>query len=155
MLIYLVWDTSGSMGEWGKLWIARGVARSIEQYLRLGYGSANLKLVAWATEARIVEWNPDDEFPLDMLASEGMSNAKPLIDLFEKNLGGMIVLITDGFWSRPDERALKRWKASLPPDSLRIIKVGADANPHLKGPNVFTAEELFAALDGWLEGGEA
>ena len=36
MLIHLVWDTSGSMGEWGKLLIARGVARAMEQYLRLG-----------------------------------------------------------------------------------------------------------------------
>lgn len=153
MLIHLVVDTSGSMGEWGKLFIARGVAGAVEHYLRLGYGRAEMKLVAWGTKVKLIEWHPDQEFPPEMLTPQGMSSAKPLVDLFADNPSGKIALITDGLWSHPDERALKRWKAGLPPDSLRIIKVGADANSHLKGPNVFAVEELFAALDGWLEGG--
>jgi hypothetical protein len=37
-------------------------------------------------------------------------------------------------------------------DTLRIIKIGTDANPQLKGTDVFSSEELFAALDGWQEG---
>ena len=64
-----------------------------------------------------------------------------------------VMLITDGLWARDDTKALKRWKDSLPPDTLRVIKIGADANPQLKGADVFIAEDVLAALDGWLEGG--
>jgi len=155
MIIHLVWDTSGSMAEMGKNMIARGIARALEQYLRLGYGNADLKLVAWGNEARIVGWHPDQEFPQDLLVSQGSANAPALVTLFGTEPNGRILLMTDGYWAPPDEKALKRWKTSLPPNSLRIIKVGADANPHLTGPNVFTGEELFAALDGWQEGGSA
>jgi len=82
MLIHLVLDTSGSMGEWGKLLIARGVARAMEQYLRLGYGSADLKLVAWSNEARVVDWRSDQEFPPEVLVSGGAANAKALVSYF-------------------------------------------------------------------------
>lgn len=155
MLIYLVWDTSGSMGEWGKLLIARGVARAVEQYLRLGYGRAHLKLVAWCNEARVFDWRSDQEFPPELLVSEGAANAKALVSLFGAEPGGKVLLLTDGFWSHEDSRDLKRWKQDLQPDTLRVIKIGADANPQLKGKDVFAAEDLFAALDGWQEGGAA
>ncbi len=153
MLIHLVLDISGSMGEWGKLLIVRGVARAVEQYLRFGYGSATLKLIAWGNEARIVEWNPDHDFPPDMLAPKGTSNAKALVSLFGTEPRGKILLLTDGFWSHADARQLRAWKQGLPPDTLRIIRIGADTNPQLKGNDVFAVEELFAALDGWVGGG--
>jgi hypothetical protein len=143
------------MAESGQQLIARGVARAIEQYLRLGYGCADLKLVAWGTEANVVEWQSDQEFPPEMLASKGAANAKALIVHLEKQPDGKVMLITDGFWSQADAKALKRWKESLPRDTIRVIRVGADANPQLKGEDVFAAEELFAALDGWLQGGAA
>ncbi len=155
MLIHLVWDTSGSMGEWGKLLITRGVARAMEQYLRLGYGSADLKLVAWCSEARVIDWRSDQEFPLESLGSAGAASAKALASLLEIKSSGKILLLTDGFWSHEDAKELKRWRQCLPPDTIRIIKIGADANPHLKGKDVFAAEDLFAALDGWLEGDAA
>ena len=151
-MIYLVWDTSGSMGEWGKLMIARGVARAIEQYLCLGYGSADLKLVAWGNEARVIDWRSDQEFPPELLVSGGSASAKALISLLGMDPSGKVMLLTDGFWSQANERELKRWKQGLQPDTIRVIKIGADANPHLKGPDVFVAEDLFAVLDGWLEG---
>jgi hypothetical protein len=151
----MVWDTSGSMAEWGKHLIARGVARAMEQYLRLGHGGADLKLVAWANEARFLEWSPDQEFPLELLISEGATNTEALITLLGKQPDGRLLLITDGFWSQADAKALKRWKESLQPDTLRVVKIGGDANPHLKGADVFAAEDLFAALDGWLEGSVA
>jgi hypothetical protein len=153
MILHLVWDTSGSMAEWGKYLIARGVARAIEQYLRLRHGCADLKLVAWGNEARVVEWQPDQEFPPEMLACKGAANAKALVSLFGMEPGGKIVLLTDGFWSHADAKELKRWKRGLQPDTLRVIKSGADANPQLRGNDVFAVEDLFAALDGWLEGG--
>ena len=155
MIIHLVWDISGSMAEWAKYLIARNVARTIEQYLRLGYARADLKLVAWGDEARVFDWHPDQEFPTEVLVPEGVANAKALITLFGKQPDGKVLLITDGFWSRTDAKELKRWKEGLQPDTLRFLMVGADANPQLKGADVFPAEDLFAALEGWLQGGVA
>ena len=39
--------------------------------------------------------------------------------------------------------------------STLLSLAGADANPQLKGPDVFAAEDFFAALDDWLEGSSA
>lgn len=153
MKIHLVWDTSGSMGELGKLWIARGVARTIEQYSRFGYSRADLRLIAWGSEARALEWNSDNEFPQELLVPTGSTNAKALISLCPTEYDSKIVLLTDGFWTPADTRQIRLWREKLPPDTLRVIKIGADANPQLKGSDVFSAENIFAALDGWLEGG--
>ena len=153
MLIYLAWDRSGSMAECGKRWIASGVARAIEQYLRLGYANAELRLVVWSSEARIVDWEPDQEFPQGLLISGGTTSVQGLISLLGPNPEGRVLIITDGFWSPRDQKVLKRWRESLEPSRVRFIRVGADANPHLKGKEVFAAEDLFAALDGWLQEG--
>lgn len=155
MILHLICDVSGSMSEGGKSLITRGVARAVEQYVRLGYGRADLKLVAWSNEARVVEWRLGDEFPPELLVCERIAKADALINLIGNQTVGKILLITDGFWSQDDAKALKRWKESIQLDMLRVIKIGADANPHLKGPDVFAAEDLFIALDGWLEGGAA
>jgi len=155
MILHLVWDTSGSMAEWGKNLIARGVARAIEQYLRLGYGRADLRLVAWGSEARILDWSSDQEFLPELLLSEGSANAKALVSFCGTEPSGKVLILSDGFWSPVDAKELKRWKECLQPDTLRVIKIGVDANPQLKGKGVFTADDLFAALDGWLEGGAA
>ncbi len=39
----------------------------------------------------------------------------------------------------------------MAPDALRIVKVGADANPKLGGGDVFEVEDFFAAMEGWLD----
>lgn len=153
MILYLVCDTSGSMAEWGKPLIVRGVVRAIEQYLHLGYGRADLRLVAWADVATAVEWQPNNEVPSEVLVCGGETDVDVLIAHIAEQPAGKVVLLTDGFWSRSDEKALKRWKDGLPPSSLRLIKIGADSNPQLKGNDVFPAGGLFSALDGWLEGG--
>lgn len=153
MKIHLVWDTSGSMGELGKLWIARSVARAIEQYNRLGYSRADLRLIAWGREARALDWNSDQEFPPELLMPTGSVNAEALISLCPAEPDSKIALLTDGFWTLADAREIRLWRENLPPDTLRVIKIGADANPQLKGSDVFSAEDFFAALDGWLEGG--
>jgi hypothetical protein len=149
--LYIIVDVSGSMLEGGKHLIARGVARTMVQYCHLGYGCADLKLVAWSNEARMVEWIPNKEFPPEMLVCEGVVNAVALITHLGEQPDGKVLLITDGFWSQDDVKVMKRWKASLQQDRLRIIKIGADANPQLKGADVFIAEDLLVALDGWLE----
>ena len=153
MTIHIVWDTSGSMGELGKVWIARGVARTLEQYRRLGYCCADLCLVAWNGEARVLDWTSDQEFPPGLLLPAGSTNAKALVSLLQADPGDKILLLTDGFWNQADAKEMKLWRENIESDSLRVIKIGADANPQLKGKDVFTAEDLFAALDGWLGGG--
>lgn len=153
MKIHLVWDTSGSMGELGKVWIARSVARALEQYIRLGYCRADLTLIAWGSEVRVLDWTSDQEFPPELLATAGSANTKALSARFRPDPASKILLLTDGFWPQPDTRDMKLWSEGLPPNTLRVIKIGADANPQLKGKDVFAAEDLFAALDGWQEGG--
>jgi len=153
MTIYLICDTSGSMSEGGKCLITRGMVRTVEQYYRLGYGKGDLKVIAWGKETRIVEWMPDNEFPAEMLDCKGAVNADSLIELLGEQIDGKVLLLTDGFWTRDVESALKRWKKRQMPDTLRVIMIGADANTHLKGFDVFATEDLFAALDGWTERG--
>ena len=155
MIIDLVWDTSGSMAEWGKAFITRSVARSIEQYLRLGYSSAEMRLVAWGNDAHVLDWRTDHEFPLELLAPKGTANAKALTSLLGTVSDRKIILLTDGFWSRADSKELTRWMKSLQQGTLRIIKIGSDSNPHLKDKDkdVFAAEDLFTALNNWLNWG--
>jgi len=153
MNLYVVCDISGSMSEDEKRMIARGVMLAVGQYYRLGYCKGEVKLISWNNEARIVEWLPEDEYPREMLDCKGVVNAESLIELLGVRIDGKVLIITDGFWTRDVETALKRWENTQLPGTLRIINIGADANNYLKGKgfDVFSAEDLFAALDGWAE----
>ncbi|PIY00884.1 MAG: hypothetical protein COZ23_05950 [Hydrogenophilales bacterium CG_4_10_14_3_um_filter_58_23] len=156
MTLYLVCDISGGMGDGGKPFIMRTAVMGVAQWVRFGYGCAEIRLCAWACEARqLLDWRANKEYPVELLACSGTSNVKALVQLLGEKPDGKVLLFSDGFWSRDDVRTLKRWKECLPLDTLRIIKIGADANPQLKGPDVFAVEDFFAALDGWLEGGSA
>lgn len=159
MTLHLVCDISGSMSEEGKPFILRTVVTTVAQWLRLEYGLAEIKLCAWASEARYwPDWSIKDEFPAEMLVCKGAANGMALIELLGSELDGKVLILTDGFWTRDDAKALNRWQEGLPPNTLRIIQIGADANPHLskelKGARVFAAEEVLAVLDGWLQENE-
>ena len=152
MALWLVCDASGSMIEGGKRLILRGLLRQIEQYFRLGYAPRiQLKLVAWNDAAVDVPWQPGDEIPSEVLNCRGSAEASALISTLSASaVGDRYVIITDGFWTDDARQELKRWRESRTEDALRVIKIGADANPKLTGPDVFEAEDLFAALEGWL-----
>ena len=150
MILLLVCDISGSMAEGGKCMLVRGIVRAVEQYVRFGYAVAHIKLVAWRDTATVVDWDPDAEFPEFLLQCHGSAAAVPLCELIDSQQADKVLLLTDGFWSIEDARRLKRWKRSISPDTLRIIKIGGDANPLLKGDDVFSSDEVFRALDGWL-----
>ena len=153
MTLHLVCDISGSMGDGGKPFIMRTLVTTVAQWARFGYGRAEITLWAWASNARrITDWSTKSEFPAELLACGGTANGAALIQLLGEKPDGNVLLLTDGFWSRDDAKTLKRWKDCLPSDTLRIIKIGADANPQLNGMDVFLAEDLFAAFDDWLEG---
>lgn len=152
MTIHLICDISGSMRDGGKPFILRTLVTSIAQWVLYGYGHAEVILWAWSIKVeRISDWSPKSEFPVELLSCSGATNLSSLTQSFDSKLDGKVLLLTDGFWSLDDVRALKRWKGGLPPDTLRIIKIGADANPQLKGPELFSSDDLFAALDGWSQ----
>jgi hypothetical protein len=140
------------MSEGGKPFIMRTLVTTVAQWVLYGYGRAEITLWAWGSEARrIPEWSARSEFPEELLLCSGSASCLSLIQSLGDKPDGKILLFTDGFLSRDDARALKRWKDNLPSNMMRIIKIGADANPQLKGLEIFSSDELFYALDGWFE----
>lgn len=150
--LFLVCDTSGSMSENGKDTLMRGVARTVEQFIRLGYGTSDIRLVIWNNDAEIVEWNTDEELPDRLLNCKGSANAEALCKVLDSASvpDKAVLLLTDGWWAQDDALAIKRWKRNQQPDMLRVIKIGSDSNPLLKGDDVFLPDDIFSALDGWL-----
>lgn len=152
MTLHLVCDVSGSMGEGGKPFAMRTLVMAVAQWVELGYGGAKLRLCSWASEARdFPQWSGKDEFPAELLSCNGITNCEALIQFLGEKPDGNVLLFTDGFWSHGSEKLLRRWRECQPPGTVRIIKIGADSNPQLRGTDVFEAEDFFAALDGWLE----
>ncbi len=150
--LWLICDVSGSMLEAGKRLVVRGLVRQIEQYVRLGYAAeTELKLVAWQNEAAVIPWAPGDEVPMQLLECKGSADGEALMRLFSSHVpGNRYMLFTDGFWTEKGRLAIKQWRSQLDPNALRVIKIGADANPKVKGSDVFESEAFFAAFDGWL-----
>ncbi len=150
MMLFLVCDTSGSMNENGKCMLMRGIARSVEQFIRLGHGRADLQLVFWNASVIKPDWNPDDDFPEQMLNCSGSAELASLIEALGEEPQGKILVLSDGWWGEDDMTRLKKWKRKLPKETLRIMRIGSDANPLLKGDDVFSPDDFFDALDGWL-----
>jgi len=156
MILHLVCDNSGSMSDGGKSFTMRTVALAVAQWVRLGYANAEIRLCGWASQTRnFPDWRTNDEFPVELLSCGGASDGQALIEWLGQTPDGKVLILTDGFWPQDQARVLECWKEGLPSDTLCFVKIGADAHPRLKGPDVFAAEDLFAALEGWLEGGEA
>lgn len=151
MIIHLVCDISGSMAEGGKPFVMRTAVMTVAQWVRFKYGHAEIRLCGWASEVcSFPDWDSTNEYPAKLLMCGGTSDGAALIQLFGEKPDGKVLLLSDGFWSREGAKSLRQWKACLPPDTLRIVKIGADANPQLKGPDVFETEYLFSVLDGWV-----
>lgn len=154
MTLHLVCDISGSMSDGGKPFIMRTLVTSVAQWVLYGNGRTEITLLAWGSEARrIPDWGLRSEFPEVLLSCAGTSNSLSLIQSLGEKPDGKVLILTDGFWTREDARNLRRWMDGLPSNTLRVIKIGTDANPQLKGSEIFASEELFAALDGWMECG--
>lgn len=150
--IWLVCDTSGSMIEGGKRLIVRGLVRQVEQFFRLGYGrTRKLQLVLWADQATAQRWDPREEVPRELLECKGSAQGEPLVQLLGTSRDAKFLIITDGFWSDESHQVVKEWKNHLSYDAVRVLRVGADANPRLKGDDVFEAEDFFSAMDGWMD----
>lgn len=151
MTLHLVCDISGSMSDDGKPFILRTLVTSVAQWVLYDYAQTEITLWAWSSEMRhITNWDPTKDFPEELLLCAGTTNASSLIHSLADLVDCKVLLFTDGLWNQDDARSLKRWKDNLPSSMLRIIKIGADANARLKGPEIFTTDELFSALDGWI-----
>ncbi len=148
--LFLVCDISGSMIENGKNMLTRGIVREVEQYVRLECRNVMPKLVLWNSSSTITEWGADDELPDSFYDCHGNVNATSLRDLLKVPDRGKILILTDGWWPKEEVFVMKKWKSMLPEDTLRIIKIGSDANPLLKGADVFSTDTFFCALDNWL-----
>lgn len=150
MALWLICDASGSMVEGGKRFVVRGLVREVEQFIRLGHAPrTDLRLVLWRDRVVQLPWQPGDEVPIAQLKCEGSGNAA-VTQILGATAGDRYVIFSDGYWTDEARRELKCWRESLTDDALRVIKVGADANPKLAGPGVFESEDFFAAMDGWL-----
>ena len=155
MILHLICDNSGSMMEGGKAFAMRNTVITIAQWLRIEETQMLIRLYRWAAVIQALpNWSDKDEFPMELLSGSGQCMGQSLIQMLGESPDGRILILTDGLWSLQETRALKRWHESLPADTLRFIKIGADAHPQLKWANIFAAEELFAALDGWSERAE-
>ncbi len=130
--------------------LTRGIARAVEQYIRLGYGSANITLVLWNDKADVVEWNPDEEFPESLFNCYGSLNLAELYNTLGSKPDGKILILTDGSWSQEDIHFLRKWKRETPTDTIRVIKIGAETNRLWKKGELFSTEDFFSVFDSWL-----
>jgi hypothetical protein len=149
MTLHLVCDISGSMGDSGKPFIMRTLATTVAQWARFDHAEAEIALFGWSAQLRaFAGWSAEQDYPSELLCCEGASDCEALTRMLEARRNDSFLLFTDGFWSQAVEKQSRRWKASLQPDAFRIVRIGADANPRLKGEHVFAAEDILVALDG-------
>ncbi len=150
--LYIVLDASASMTEGGKIMLMRGIARAVEQYVRLGYAAVEIKLISLNSGIKFIEWNPDEEFPDEFFECEGTTSFAALPDFLDLTSNEKVLLLTDGCWSKENIERLRLWKSKLPPDTVRLVKIGADYTQLLESDGVFSTDEFFLALDNWLPG---
>lgn len=149
---YLICDLSGSMAESGKIFVVRNLIRTVDQVARLRNAKHEVKLVLWSNKVEMTDWTLGDDVPQDLMQcqSSGLSGTA-LEEALSVTPEDFLMLFTDGYWSDGARRALGTLTGMLPQGHFRIVKVGEDAEPRIKGPSVFAAEDLLAALDGWVE----
>ncbi|MBR3922650.1 MAG: hypothetical protein IKJ45_06020 [Kiritimatiellae bacterium] len=151
--LWIVVDASGSTSECGRKMLNRQICRNIEQFVRFGYGSADLHLVIAAGEVSEVEWNTKDEFPLDKLPCLGTFNSAEIVKFFEGK-SGRVLIVTDGYVGAKGADILSDWAQGLDDsDSVRMIVTNPAKKFRSNSIKAFTPQELFLALDRWLEAG--
>lgn len=152
MSLHLVCDISGSMAEGGKPYAMRTAVLTAAQLARFCCMSAEASLWGWASDiSQFTDWTTGDEFPTDLLSCSGASNGDALIQWLEDDPDRKVVLFTDGFFLSAGKGLLIQMRKLLPSNCIRIIKVGADHNPQLKGEDVFGQEDVIGAFDAWLD----
>ena len=139
------------MLESGKRFIVRNMIRATDQYFRLQDRTPTLKLLTWSNDTTLVAWEPGQDVPDTAIGSSGSLSGTSLINALSSLSDSYYLMFTDGYWDSETQKQIKAWSQSVPPGRLRIVKIGEDANPRLKGPNVFSCEDFLCAVEGWVE----
>ncbi len=155
-LLFIAVDTSGSMEENAKFFIAKNSVRTIEQYCRFGYSrlpfeNIEIRLIKWDEKITPLQWHPDRELPAELTQCSGKADIKAMIEFIDSLApNAKLLLITDGHWPYRELKKFKRVKNSRN-GAMRIIKVGSESSDSIdRIGEIFTPESLFDALDGWL-----
>lgn len=149
--LWLVCDRSGSIREEARRFVVRNLARGVEQFVRLRPDTClSVKLILWNDTVTVVDWAKDDEFPNYFLDCAGSLDASVLTAMSEISKSDKILIITDGSWSSDTTLEIDDWRMQNNL-SIRFIKIGSDSGARLVGPDVFSAENLVSALEGWLD----
>lgn len=147
--IWLLVDSSGSMTESGKAFAVRNVARTVEQFVRLGHLQGSVRLAAFRNgEAWSVDWNVDDEFPLDSVFADSPSSTSDLRSFLE-GVTGRFLLVSDGFFDRKSASAITIWKTGLSENELFFVPVGGDAIAGKHRDVAVKPEELWNVVNAW------
>ena len=142
----VICDLSGSMMECGKRFIMRTVLRTISQYYQMLNPGADLRLVTWRDIIEDIEWNPESGAPETLMECSGRSCVEALRSHFGERPSSPILILTDGYWDDQEADFYNRADA-IDENCLRVVLVGADSNPNLKGNYVFTSDEILSALE--------
>ena len=147
--LWILVDASGSMTEGGKCYMVRNVVRTVEQFTRFGSLAGSIRLVAFRNgEGWLVNWNVDNEFPLDMVFVDHPPSPTDLRSLLE-SVTGRFLLVSDGFFDRKSAQAINIWKTNLPKNKLFFVPVGGDAVVGKHRDIMVKPENLWFAVDAW------
>lgn len=147
--LWILVDASGSMTEGGKRYMVRHVARTVEQFIRLGYLKGSVHVIAFRNgEGWLVNWNVDDEFPMDIVFVDHPPSPTDLCSFLE-SASGSFMLVSDGFIDRKSAKAINTWKTKLPKNKLFFVPVGSDAVAGKHRDIAVKPEALWAVVDAW------
>lgn len=153
-LLYVIVDTSGSMGVMGKMHIQKRLCRCINQIRLLSpekYSALNIQFFRWGTTVTEIDVQNNKEDFLGPI--EGSSDIFVLSDfLLGLNSTPVVLLLSDGYFSNPDALDFKKLIDKQYGFVLRPVAVGSDSNiRQLKklssGDRVDLAEDIVMAVD--------
>ena len=113
-------------------------------------GSAELHLVIATGEVNEVEWSGAEEFPLDKMPCLGIFDSTAVVQFFEGKLG-RILIVSDGYVGAKGADILSDWALTREPDSVRMILTNPAKKLKSNSIKTFSSQEMFLALDQWLE----
>lgn len=147
----VVVDTSGSMAEGAKLFIARGLVIKISQHSTLGYSMLRPRLYSWSNELKPNPWNSTEGYPELLMVAEGSASAPALVSHFQNSTEN-ILLITDGYLECQDLSTFKEWEKTREENSIRIIQLSEESERNKYRSPTHHADDLIPMLHSWCPG---
>lgn len=138
-------DVSGSMAEGGKRFIARNAVRTIEQYVRFGYGQSQVKFLSVSSAVNEIDWNCNEEYPNDFMTANGSFDAKALID-YLRDKKGNVIIVSDLVWDNNSTRLFNKFLKANDWPRVKLLKIGADYLRE-KSLDYYKSEDILHLLD--------